>query len=461
MASKAIQDYTNLGAISVGDKLLGERVDGTTVRITYTPRTITGTADKVTVTDGDGVSGNPTVTIASTYAGQASIITLGTVTTGTWQGTPVAMSYGGLNANLTASNGGVFYSTATAGAVLSGTATANKMLLSGSSAAPTWSTSTIPSSAGATGKLLLSDGTNYVLSTPTFPNASATSGKTMRSDGTNWVASTSTTSDAPGTIGHVLVSDGTNWITSTPTLPITSAPTVGTVMQSDGTNWTSAAPTGTGVPVLATSPTLVTPALGTPTSGNLSACTALPISTGVSGLGTGVATFLATPSSANLLSAVTNETGTGVLVFGTSPTLTTPNIVGTVTNDNASAGSVGEVTTSAVAAAAITTNTFTNVTSISLGAGDWDVWGSMTTVPAAGTLTTNVAVGVSTTTATMPSTTYSFCIPNAGAGAIAGLAAPNIRLSLSGTTTVYLVGIVVYSVSTLTVNGVLTARRRR
>lgn len=43
-------------------------------------------------------------------------------------------------------------------------------------------------------------------------------------------------------------------------------------------------------------------------------------------LGTGVATFLATPSSANLLAAVTDETGTGALVFGTSPTLTTPTL---------------------------------------------------------------------------------------------------------------------------------------
>lgn len=75
-----------------------------------------------------------------------------------------------------------------------------------------------------------------------------------------------------------------------------------------------------------TSPTLTTPVLGTPSSGTLTNATGLPISTGVSGLGTGVATFLATPSSANLISAVTDETGSGVLVFGTSPTLTTPRI---------------------------------------------------------------------------------------------------------------------------------------
>ena len=79
--------------------------------------------------------------------------------------------------------------------------------------------------------------------------------------------------------------------------------------------------TGSGALVFATSPTLVTPLLGTPTSGTLTNCTGLPISTGVSGLGTGVATFLATPSSANLASAVTDETGSGALVFGTSPTI--------------------------------------------------------------------------------------------------------------------------------------------
>jgi len=69
--------------------------------------------------------------------------------------------------------------------------------------------------------------------------------------------------------------------------------------------------------------TFTAPVLGTPASGNLSNCTALPIGS-ITGLGTGVATFLATPSSANLAAAVTDETGSGALVFGTSPTIATP-----------------------------------------------------------------------------------------------------------------------------------------
>lgn len=58
------------------------------------------------------------------------------------------------------------------------------------------------------------------------------------------------------------------------------------------------------------------------------------ISTDITGLGTGVATFLGTPSSANLASAVTGETGSGALVFGTSPTLTTPSIATNFTFDS-------------------------------------------------------------------------------------------------------------------------------
>lgn len=81
--------------------------------------------------------------------------------------------------------------------------------------------------------------------------------------------------------------------------------------------------TGSGALVFGTSPTLTTPALGTPSAVVLTNGTGLPIG-GITGLGTGVGTWLGTPSSANLATAITDETGSGALVFGTSPTFTTP-----------------------------------------------------------------------------------------------------------------------------------------
>jgi len=91
--------------------------------------------------------------------------------------------------------------------------------------------------------------------------------------------------------------------------------------------------TGTGSMVLSASPTLTTPNLGTPSAVTLTNATGLPIGTGVAGLGSGVATLLGTFSSANLAAALTDETGSGVVVFGTSPTIATPTIIGLVTHN--------------------------------------------------------------------------------------------------------------------------------
>lgn len=69
---------------------------------TWAQRSIVGTASRLSVTNGDGAAGNPTLDIDAAYVGQASITTLGTIATGTWQGTVIGSTYGGTGVN----NGG-------------------------------------------------------------------------------------------------------------------------------------------------------------------------------------------------------------------------------------------------------------------------------------------------------------------------------------------------------------------
>lgn len=106
--------------------------------------------------------------------------------------------------------------------------------------------------------------------------------------------------------------------------------------------------------LLFTNSTMVAPALGTPASGTLTNCTGLPVATGVSGLGTGIATFLATPSSANLRTALTDETGTGSAVFATTPTLVTP-VIGAATGTSLSLSGFSAVSAAAPTIASATT----------------------------------------------------------------------------------------------------------
>lgn len=110
---------------------------------TWAQRTITGTANKIDVTNGDGVSGNPTLTISATYAGQSSIVTLGTVTTGTWSATAIAETKGGTNQTTYTLGDTLYASAANTLSKLAGQTTTFRKFLrqtgtGAASAAPAW-----------------------------------------------------------------------------------------------------------------------------------------------------------------------------------------------------------------------------------------------------------------------------------------------------------------------------------
>lgn len=119
---------------------------------------VTGTALQIDVTAGV----NPVISIDPGYIGQTSITTLGTIGTGTWAGTTIALNHGGTNAALTASNGGIVWSNATQMQILAGTATGNQMLQSGATATPAWSTATWPATT-TINQLLYSSAANTVV----------------------------------------------------------------------------------------------------------------------------------------------------------------------------------------------------------------------------------------------------------------------------------------------------------
>jgi hypothetical protein len=153
----------------------------------------------------------------------------------------------------------------------------------------------------------------------------------------------------------------------------------------------------------------------------------------------------------------------------------TGGITGTTTNNSVNAGGVGELVTATVvagSAVALTTATGANITSISLTAGDWDVSAAAQFTPAATTSVTVLSAGLGTTTAvqltqtggggvgTDPLSTWTQAASVPAAGPIS-LDIPPVRVTLSGTTTIFFVAKATFTVSTLAAYGTIRARRIR
>lgn len=139
-------------------------------------------------------------------------------------------------------------------------------------------------------------------------------------------------------------------------------------------------------------------------------------------------------------------------------------LVGTITNDSAATGVIGEYVESAVAsgsAVALTTATPANVTSISLTAGDWDLFGFVGFLGNAATTATNYAGDIHTTSATLGTDYALLSLPSAITAGQQQIAIPVKRLSLAATTTVYLVASCTFLINTMGAYGRISARRTR
>ena len=175
-------------------------------------------------------------------------------------------------------------------------------------------------------------------------------------------------------------------------------------------------------------------------------------------------------------------TGSSKFVGSTSPTLITPilgsatatslafspttgGIVGTTVADSAASGYVGEVISSTILAASaisLSNGVNANITSISLTAGDWDVYGNVYFICAGSTILLIAACTISTVSVTSNDSAYLFqTFPNPIAGNSTGIVAPTRRINISSTTTIYLVSGQTFSTSTLTGCGSIYARRMR
>jgi len=154
-----------------------------------------------------------------------------------------------------------------------------------------------------------------------------------------------------------------------------------------------------------------------------SSSTITPAVGSITGLGTGVATWLATPTSANLAAAVTDETGSGSLVFATSPTLVTP-ILGTPTSGDFSSGTFTWPTFNQN-----TTGTATTATNL--------VGGASGNIPyqTASSTTTFLATGTNGQVLTLASGVPSWATPTAGTVTSVSGSGTVSGISLSGTVT--------------------------
>ena len=371
----------------------------------------------------------------------SSLTTVGTIGTGVWQGTAVAGLYGGTGLT-TAAVGDIMYASATTPtwSRLAGVATGSMLVSGGVNTAPAWSASpTLTTS----------------LTTPLVIGGTAAS-STLTLESTSGAGTTDAILFKTGSQAEAARFNTSGY------LGIGTGSTVQTYFEVNGANNNAIFRGGSSTQYssvrLQNDQNSSVRALAFGLSGSAYASAVL------TNAATGEAGWLATTGAYPLYIGTNN---TRAITIGTGQAVS---LKGSATNDSASAGDVGEFVSSTVLIASevsLTTSTAADVTSISLTAGDWDVWGNVSFDIAATTSNSQFMCSINTTSATMPTrpgggayNTRNFAaFVNGGSGE--DMPCGTTRLSLSGTTTVYLVARAIFTVSTTKAYGHLAARRVR
>ena len=185
----------------------------------------------------------------------------------------------------------------------------------------------------------------------------------------------------------------------------------------------------------------------------------------VSSFGGGITTVTVVNDSTTL------DSGMSAVSYGilTATNQSIPPIKGTVTNDSAPTGYIGEFQTASLvsgSATSLVTSTPKTIISVSLTAGDWDVEGLIGFIPAATTNITALVQSISLVTNTLGAEGTFLNESFATTGIVTGnvqtrYGTPIVRVSIGSTTTVYLVASQAFTVDTMTGFGTITARRVR